>query len=100
MTERETLSLLAVISTAYPMIDMTDEYVDLWIKMMRNVDFKTATEALHKHILTNKYPPTIAEIAAVGHTEAERLKIETKERLVMISGWSERATLPAGREQA
>lgn len=93
---------MAVISTAYMTVLLTDEYVELWKQMMRSVDFKTANEALHNHILSSKYPPTIAEIAAIkrdGHKEAERLKCETRERLAMISGWSERASLPAGRGQ-
>lgn len=88
-----------MISTAYPMLEITDEYVELWKSMLRNIDFKDASQALHKHILTSKYAPTIAEIVQGGHSEAERKKRETAERVALLTKWGNQASLPAGRQQ-
>jgi hypothetical protein len=55
--------LLAVCSTAYPTMTMTDELVLLWKQMLADTDAELATSNLKHHIMTSKFPPTIADIA-------------------------------------
>lgn len=80
------------------MVEMTEELIALWGMMMQDVDYLTAANNLKAHMLTSKYPPTIAEIAAPNSRyDSDRRKAETSERLALITGWSNSANLPAGR---
>ncbi|MCY9708639.1 replicative helicase loader/inhibitor [Paenibacillus alvei] len=97
MSPKETLQILSLLSTAYPTVTLTDEYIKLWEMMMRNVRFDVAINNLTNHIQNSKYPPTIAEVSASsGSVNAERKKQETIERLAMLEGWNSAACLPAG----
>ncbi|WP_369009960.1 hypothetical protein [Paenibacillus dendritiformis] len=80
------------------MVELTDEYVELWTIMLRSVDFKDAVQALNKHIQTSKYAPTIAEIVQGCKSDAERKKRETAERVALMTQWGNQASLPAGRQ--
>lgn len=60
------------------MAELTSEQVELWILMMKDVPFASAAQGMRQHIMTNKFPPTIAEIAqAQRQVEYERLRAET-----------------------
>lgn len=36
--------------------------IKIWYQMLKDLDYKAASAAVQKHILTSKYPPTIADI--------------------------------------
>lgn len=87
MEEEQTLRLLSVISTAYRSVELTNEEVELWIWMLREIPFETAQDNLKRHILTNRFPPTIAEIANIPVTEIRQhdlLRIETANLFMLL----------------
>lgn len=50
------------------------EAMAVWYQLLQDLDYKTANIAIQKHMLTNKFPPTIAEIRelATGITAGEK----------------------------
>ena len=45
---------------------LPDTYaVKLWYQMLKDIPYEQATVAIHEYMLTNKFPPTIADIRAL-----------------------------------
>ncbi|MCG7410593.1 replicative helicase loader/inhibitor [Paenibacillus sp. ACRRX] len=98
MKPLEVTKILSLITTAFQTVEMTDEFIALWETMLKDVDYALAAQNLHKHMLSSKYPPTIADIAANnGVVSATRKLNETQERLALISSWDNAVYLPEGR---
>ncbi|SMG58291.1 Loader and inhibitor of phage G40P [Paenibacillus aquistagni] len=94
------MHLLSLVSTAYQTVEITDEYIALWETMLKDVDYSIAAHNLHRHMLTSKYPPTIAEIVEDrGQMLANRRMQETKQRIELLDTWNAQAYLPEGRDQ-
>lgn len=62
MTKTDTVKLLAVISAAFPSIQVTEATVALWHELLGDMDLNLALTAAKKLILESPYPPTIADI--------------------------------------
>lgn len=68
MTKADAARLVAIVVTAYPNYDkFRDEEavtatVNLWATMFSADDSRIVALALNKHIATNKWPPSVAEI--------------------------------------
>ena len=62
MTKAEIVKLLAVISAAYPNMQITEATVNLWHELLNDVSLSLALAAAKKLILESPYPPTIADI--------------------------------------
>jgi hypothetical protein len=67
------------------MATLTDEQVTLWIVLLKDVPFDVAQRRMSEHIMGNKFPPTIAEIASHERPDdpAKLLK-ETEKRLAAL----------------
>lgn len=67
MTKQEFAVFIATINTAYPKCDLiTPVQTALWYELLGHIDFETAKMTLKKYILSNKFPPTIAELNAIA----------------------------------
>lgn len=67
MTKQEFAVFIATINTAYPKCDLiTPVQTTLWYELLGHIDFETAKTTLKKYILSNKFPPTIAELNAIA----------------------------------
>jgi len=42
--------------------------VKIWFQMLQDIEYKTASAGIQKYILTNKFPPTIADIREICAT--------------------------------
>jgi len=62
MTKTDTVKLLAVISAAYPNMQITEATVALWHDLLGDLNFSLALTATKKLLLESPYPPTIADI--------------------------------------
>jgi hypothetical protein len=94
MTEEQTVKILALIATAYPNFNLTDERVDLWHEFMRKFPFEKGLLHLKRHIETNSFPPTIADILKKDPSQFvdyEKLKLETANRLERMDAWENKA---------
>lgn len=65
MNKQETLKILLTIAAAYQnSFTASVEVVELWRTHMKNIPFELAQGRLHKHITSDRYPPTIADIVS------------------------------------
>ena len=48
--------------------------VDAWARLMRSMDYKRVMAKAEQHISENKFPPTVAEIAAYAPEKNENLE--------------------------
>lgn len=76
MNRTEFIKIAEVIKTFYPREGLlpTMESMDLWFEDLKDLDFAAVTIAVKKYALTNRFPPTVADIReyAVGITESDQ----------------------------
>lgn len=72
MTREEFYTLVKGLRASYQKQGFLEkrEDAEIWFKMLEDLPYKAAGYAVQKHIMTNKFPPTIAEIreAAIPDT--------------------------------
>lgn len=80
--------LVVTMKTVYTKPEfLADEYsINVWYKLLRDIDYKTASLALEKHMMSSPFPPTIADLrtAAVEFQGA----VNGTEELSELSAWS------------
>lgn len=68
MDKAQALDILQRISVAYPMFDLKGELgqkrIEVWLNALKNMSYEGVLNNLNQHMIENKFPPTIAEIAA------------------------------------
>lgn len=64
MNKAEFKNIAFAISTAYPNSSLFQsvESAEFWYKLLQDIDYDIAQNAVTEHISTNKFPPSIAEI--------------------------------------
>ncbi len=62
MTRAETLKLMAVLTAAYPNRELPQETVELYCQFLADLPYPETEAAVKRHIMTNQWFPTIAEI--------------------------------------
>jgi hypothetical protein len=73
MDEAGILKLLEKITAAYPNFELTEERIELWNESLRGFYPEEAAKNLNAHILTNHFPPTVADITQMsGNMEGLR----------------------------
>lgn len=71
MTKKETISLFGILIAAYPNFDKfkddsrVEGMVNMWAVLFADDDSAIVGLAVKKHIMTNKWPPSIAEIREI-----------------------------------
>lgn len=68
MTKKEFSILAAAIKTFYPRENVlpNEKALALWYGMLSDIPYKVAEAAVSKHVASNKYPPTVAEIREIS----------------------------------
>lgn len=102
MNRAEVAELFKKIKRAYSSFDVMDiEKVDEWQSYLKNVSLEVALENLRRHIATEKFPPTIAELSRPLDPEKtdnelyhERLREAAIQRLEEIEAWRKKAVPP------
>lgn len=61
-SEKQVRGLLRAISGAYPMFELTDDRVSIYVKLLADLDAEALIAATQQHIATSKFPPTVAEL--------------------------------------
>jgi hypothetical protein len=93
MTHDEVKSLFRLFIIAYEKFEALPEKLDLWARLLGDINYDHALYAAEEHIKTSKYPPTIAEIREAAYTKAN------EPRLIVITP-DERARFAARQEKA
>lgn len=86
MTKEETLNLLEAIKTNYQNFKIDEKVLNFWHFALRNMDYQKVSEKLMQHVMTKKFPPTIAEISVKKEPEERR-----NDFLRLTSEWEENA---------
>ncbi|MEK3945011.1 replicative helicase loader/inhibitor [Paenibacillus sp. FSL H3-0310] len=77
MKRAEVIELLVRIAEEYSQVDTSDSEIDRLYEHLKDFPFDVASENVRQHILTNTYPPKIAQIRG-KHGD---LKEHTREKL-------------------
>lgn len=73
MNQREFAYIVMALKAAYKHFsDMDKSQVQIWYEMLQDIDYKLAETAVKKYILTNKFPPTIADIRETVSTTVNK----------------------------
>lgn len=81
MDKEKTLNILEAIQNSYAGFKVDKKKVDFWYYAMHKMDYELVQKKLMKHILEEKFPPTISEIAAYRKQPDQALiKIEAYEK--------------------
>lgn len=64
MTEEQALDIMGTIAAAYENFKLNEKRVIVWSEQLVKMDYKGVLHNLKRHINTNKFPPTIADISA------------------------------------
>jgi hypothetical protein len=62
MDKSSVLNLFEIMACNYPLFDISDEKLEVWNELLADQDFEKVKRNVLRHIKTEKYPPTIAEI--------------------------------------
>lgn len=66
MIREEFKNIVKAIRGTYPNSPISSQQIfDLWYEMLKDMDYETVSNNLHKHIRTNKFAPTVAELRGV-----------------------------------
>lgn len=62
MEKSEFLILVKTMKAVYPAMFSERETIDIWYALLKDLDYQNAAAGLGKHLATNPYPPTVADI--------------------------------------
>jgi len=87
MERSEAGQLLTLMASAWPRFEPSDDKVALWRELFDDVPFEVAKLALKKLMLTNTFPPSVAELrqAVMDITTPESERITAAEAWGMVS---------------
>ena len=98
MNRTETAQLLTLIAETYNQkFELSESKVEAWHSLLQDLDWPLAQAAVKRHILTSKWPPTVAEIreASVEMSQPPRLTaLEAWGRVldaIRVYGWPREA---------
>src|SRR5699024_3027306 len=79
MNREQVKQLFQLIGSVYPTFLPDDQdklisKVDTWTHLMKDMYFKRVMVKAEKHVQSNKFPPTIAEISAIAPPKNETLE--------------------------
>lgn len=74
MERREVVELFKLIKSVYPNFEVDSGKADTWHRLMKDMDFVRVMAKAEQHVQANKFPPTIAEIAAYAPEENKHLE--------------------------
>ena len=69
MDSKETREFMKIITGAYPSFEPTQDRVEIWSRLMDDIDYDVAVKRLYKHIAVSKYAPSISEILTKSESE-------------------------------
>lgn len=83
MNREQVKELFKLINFTYPNFEVSSEKLDTWTRLMRHQDYEKVMKKAEKHIVTERFPPTIAHLSEAPREEYNNdifKKIEEWER--------------------
>lgn len=96
MNKLQVIDLLAIVKRTYPNFDTSAQSIEHHAKYLKDYPFEVALENVEKHILTERFPPTIADIRGrLGdQMESQRSKATAAEHFARLDAWGANNTPP------
>lgn len=70
MTREDFKNIVKAVRGTYPNCPISTQQVfDLWYEMLKDLDYQTVSGNLRRHIVSNKFAPTVAELRGVVDTK-------------------------------
>lgn len=69
------------------MAELSEEQIELWVIMMRDISFEEAQGNLMQHIRSNRFPPTVAEIMQQELSERVDPELHARNRQIAHQQW-------------
>lgn len=90
MNKAEVAKLVRAIKANYPGYDSSGENIDRLCRYLHDFPYEAAVENVRQHILTERFPPNIAEIRGrIGdQIDRDRMREQTRE---MFDEWDRKA---------
>ncbi|MNI83695.1 hypothetical protein D3C73_1405340 [compost metagenome] len=90
MDKAEVAMLARIIKANYPGFDQSNENIDRLCRYLHDFPFETATANVRQHILTERFPPNVAEIRGrLGELlDGQRSKEAAAEHFANLDEWS------------
>ncbi len=94
MNKKEVVKIFALLSAAYPKFEslnilkspeLAETTIELWYKMLGDVDYQVIELAIQKHVLSSPFPPSIADI----RKSAIEVMTPVNEKLDAATAWGE-----------
>lgn len=76
MTEEQGFEILERIAAVYTQFDLNEKRIEVWLEQLLKMPYERVLKNLNHHISTNRFPPSIADIAA--EAQQENLFLEQK----------------------
>ena len=64
MNRMQVVELFKFLKSIYPSFDVNTEKIDAWVAAMTDMDYERVMARVKEYVKENKFPPTVAEIAA------------------------------------
>ena len=64
MNRMQVVELFKFLKSIYPSFDVNTEKIDAWAIAMTDMDYERVMARVKEYVKENKFPPTVAEIAA------------------------------------
>ncbi|GAE31787.1 hypothetical protein [Halalkalibacter hemicellulosilyticus] len=74
MTNEEAAEVLLTIHEVYPSFELTERKMNMLVPALLDMDLVRVLKRLNEHIMTNPWPPTMADIAAFPDRQNKTLK--------------------------
>lgn len=88
MNKAETAQLLLAICSAYPIVELTEERIAVWLEDMEEIPFDEAMELFKNYRRTNKFPPTISDFYTIA-LNIQKQQREEREEWLRLNGSDE-----------
>ncbi|MEK3882395.1 hypothetical protein [Paenibacillus sp. PL2-23] len=96
MNKLQVIDLFGIIKRTYPSFDSSPQSLEHHAKYLQDFPFETARDHVERHILTERFPPTIADIRGrLGdQMDAQRSKEAAATHLANLDVWGAADTPP------
>lgn len=74
MKRDQALEILRTINELYPRFELTERKIKALLPQLEKMDYDRVVTRLNEYMVSNPFPPTLADIAAYAPKENEHLK--------------------------
>ena len=74
MERNQAIEILETINEIYPRFELTERKIKVLLPQLEKMDYDRVMKRLNDHIVSNSFPPTLAEISAYAPEKNDHLE--------------------------